>query len=52
LRKDLEAGAVIPILDEYVTEGAPVSVYYPVNRHLPAKVKAFIDFLIEITQET
>jgi len=51
LRKDLEAGVIIPILDEYVTEGAPVSVYYPVNRHLPAKVKAFIDFLIDITQE-
>lgn len=51
LRKDLEAGAVIPILQEYATEGAPVSVYYPLNRHLPAKVEAFVDFLVDITKE-
>jgi DNA-binding transcriptional LysR family regulator len=51
LRKDLEARTIVPILEEYATEGAPVSVYYPLNRHLPAKVRAFIDFLVDITHE-
>ena len=49
-RKDLEAGAVVPILDDYAKLGSPVWVIYPANRHLPAKVRAFIDFLVEITK--
>jgi DNA-binding transcriptional LysR family regulator len=50
LRKDLEIGAVKPVLSAYTPEGAPISVLYPANRFLPAKVRAFIDFLIEITK--
>jgi DNA-binding transcriptional LysR family regulator len=49
-RKDLEAGAVVPVLPEYALEGMPVSVLYPGQRHLPAKVRAFIDFLVAITR--
>ena len=30
--------------------GAPVSVLYPPQRHLPAKLRAFIDFLAQITK--
>jgi len=50
LRKDLEAGAVKPVLSAFAPEGAPISVLYPANRFLPAKVRVFIDFLIEITK--
>jgi DNA-binding transcriptional LysR family regulator len=50
LRKDLEIGAVKPVLSAYAPEGAPISVLYPANRFLPAKVRVFIDFLIEITK--
>jgi DNA-binding transcriptional LysR family regulator len=50
LRKDLEAGSVKPILSAYTPDGAPISVLYPANRFLPAKVRVFIDFLIEITK--
>ena len=49
-RKDLEVGTVVPVLEEFDREGMPVSVIYPANRHLPAKVRAFIDFLVEITK--
>ena len=50
LRKDLEIGAVKPLLSAYAPEGAPISVLYPANRFLPAKVRVFIDFLIDITK--
>jgi DNA-binding transcriptional LysR family regulator len=50
LRKDLEIGTVKPLLPAYAPEGAPISVLYPANRFLPAKVRVFIDFLIDITK--
>jgi DNA-binding transcriptional LysR family regulator len=48
-RKDLEAGLVETVLDEYVVEGVPVSVLYPAKRHMARKLVAVIEFLIEIT---
>jgi DNA-binding transcriptional LysR family regulator len=50
IRKDLEAGAVVPILTAYERPGRPVSVLYPANRHLPTKVRVFVDYLVEITR--
>lgn len=50
VRKDLESGAVVPILQEYADSGVPVSILYSANRHVPHKVRAFLDFLIEITR--
>jgi DNA-binding transcriptional LysR family regulator len=49
-RKDLERGDVRAILQPWEGEGAPVSVLYPPQRHLPAKLRAFIDFLVQITR--
>jgi DNA-binding transcriptional LysR family regulator len=50
VRKDLERGAVESILPDYALEGMPISILYPAQRHLPAKVRAFIDFLVAITR--
>lgn len=49
-RKDLARGEVRAILRDYEIEGAPVTVLYPPQRHLPAKLRAFIDFLAMITK--
>ena len=49
-RKDLERGDLREILRDRQVEGAPVSVLYPPQRHLPAKLRAFIDFLVLITR--
>ena len=49
-RKDLERGDVRQVLTEYQVDGAPVSVLYPQQRHMPAKLRAFIDFLVQITR--
>jgi DNA-binding transcriptional LysR family regulator len=50
VREDLQRGAVLSILQDYALEGAPISVLYPAQRHLPAKVRAFIDFMVSITR--
>ncbi|WP_218132088.1 LysR family transcriptional regulator [Roseicitreum antarcticum] len=49
-RKDLEAGRVVPVLQAYAAPGMPISILYSANRHTPRKVRAFIDFLIEISK--
>ena len=49
-RKDLERGDVEEVLQDCAAEGSPVSVLYPPQRHLPAKLRAFIDFLVQITR--
>lgn len=49
-RKDLESGALLPVLEDYADEGMPISILYSANRHVPRKVRAFLDFLIEVTK--
>ena len=48
VRRDLESGSLVPLLPGY-TFGADVAIYavYPHRRYLPAKTRAFIDFLAE-----
>ncbi len=50
VRKDLESGALKSLLTDWIPDGNPVSVLYPQQRHLPAKLRAFLDFLVEITR--
>jgi DNA-binding transcriptional LysR family regulator len=48
VRKQLEEGSLVPLLPGY-DFGTDVGIYavYPHRRHLPAKTRAFIDFLAE-----
>jgi DNA-binding transcriptional LysR family regulator len=48
-RKDLEAGSVVSVLEDYAIDGVPVSVLYPAKRHMARKLAAVIEFLIEVT---
>jgi DNA-binding transcriptional LysR family regulator len=47
-RKDLERGLVVPVLARYDNEGPPISLFYPANPYMPARVRCFIDFLVEV----
>lgn len=47
-RKDLEAGAVVSVLEDYAVDGVPVSVIYPAKRHMARKLTAVIEFLSDI----
>jgi DNA-binding transcriptional LysR family regulator len=47
IRDELEAGALVPVLDGYV--GTPIAchVVWPPTQHVPPKLRAFIDYLVE-----
>lgn len=44
---ELEAGRLVRLLPELVSEETPVFAVYPDKRYLPARVRAFLDFLSE-----
>ena len=46
--RHIAAGTLESILDEYVQEDVPIYAVYPSGKHLSPKVRAFLDFLIEI----
>jgi DNA-binding transcriptional LysR family regulator len=50
VQHDLARGTLKPLLKEYAVEGRPISVVYPPTRHVPRKLRAMIDFLVEITR--
>lgn len=43
----LAAGTLVPILTDYRLPGRDLHAVYPHNRHLSAKVRVFVDFLVE-----
>ena len=49
-RHDLDGGALVPVLEAYETQADPISIVFPPGRSLPARVRAVIDFLVEITR--
>ena len=44
----LRAGALEPVLTDWPDETFPLYVYYPSRNHVPAKVRAFIDFVVSM----
>ncbi len=42
---ELRSGTLVPVLEAFEPEPLPVHAVYPHGRHLPAKVRAFLDFL-------
>ncbi len=48
---ELEKGSLVQVLADYKTLEMPVSIIYPyINKTMPKKIKLFIDFLFENTQ--
>lgn len=46
----LESGALVQLLPEWTQSTLPIYVVYPPNRHLSAKVRAFVDWAAELFQ--
>jgi len=44
---DLKSGRLVPVLPGYAPADAAIRAMYPHSRHLSAKVRIFIDFLID-----
>ncbi|WP_366656785.1 LysR family transcriptional regulator [Fodinicurvata sp. EGI_FJ10296] len=43
----LASGALVPIMTNYAPRPLTINAVYPHNRHLSAKVRAFVDFMVE-----
>jgi DNA-binding transcriptional LysR family regulator len=46
LHDALESGRLVTVLDDYLLPPLTLRALYPPNRHLSAKVRAFVDFLV------
>ena len=50
-KDELASGQLVPVLERYEAEAEPISILFPAHRHVPAKVRAVADFLLEITRQ-
>lgn len=44
---DVRAGRLVPLLQEFIPPPVPIYALYPSRKHLSAKVRRFVEFLIE-----
>ena len=44
---EIASGRLVPILPDWSLPSVPIHAAYPSRRHLSAKVRAFVDFLVE-----
>lgn len=44
--EQIKSGALVPVLEDFEPQGRGIYAVYPHNRHLSAKVRAFVDFLV------
>jgi DNA-binding transcriptional LysR family regulator len=45
--QEIEAGRLVPLLEDWPTRSAAIFLYYPSRRQVPAPLQAFIEFLRE-----
>ena len=44
---DVRAGRLVPLLQDFIPSPVPIYAVYPSRKHLTAKVRLFVDFLVE-----
>jgi DNA-binding transcriptional LysR family regulator len=44
---EVRAGRLVPLLQEFMPPPVPIYAVYPSRKHLSAKVRSFVDFLVE-----
>ncbi|MDQ6433700.1 LysR family transcriptional regulator [Mesorhizobium sp. LHD-90] len=44
---DIASGKLVPIFDDRIPRGGGIFAVYPHRRYLPAKVRVFVDFLVQ-----
>lgn len=44
---EVRAGRLVPLLQDFVPAATPIYAVYPSRKHLSAKVRLFVDFLVE-----
>ncbi|MEO9899302.1 LysR family transcriptional regulator [Nisaea sp.] len=48
----VKSGKLVTLLEDYVREDVPIYAVYPSGRHLSPKVRAFVDFLVDLYNPT
>lgn len=51
VEEDLARGALKEVLRDHGGRSRPFSILYPASRHMPLRVRAFIDYLVEQTAD-
>jgi len=44
---EIRAGRLVPLLQDFMPLPLPIYAVYPSRKHLSAKVRVFVDFLLE-----
>jgi DNA-binding transcriptional LysR family regulator len=44
---EIRAGRLVPLLQDFAPPPLPIYAVYPSRKHLSAKVRRFVDFLVE-----
>ncbi|MGY2437909.1 LysR substrate-binding domain-containing protein [Escherichia coli] len=47
IHDDIVAGRLVPILSDWSLPRLEINLVYPSRRHLPAKTRVFIDFIVK-----
>lgn len=50
IRKEIAGGALVSILDKWVTETDQFNVLWPASRQITPKLRAFVDFMAKHLQ--
>jgi DNA-binding transcriptional LysR family regulator len=45
--RHLQSGALVRVLPEWYTEAGVISLYFAAKKLMPAKTRAFVDFIVE-----
>lgn len=49
-QSSIDEGRLVPLLTGWSADPIPISIAYPTNRHLSARVRVFVDWMVEIFQ--
>ena len=48
VQSHLDSGRLVPLLPDWSAEPVPISIVYAPNRHLSARVRVFVDWMVEV----
>jgi DNA-binding transcriptional LysR family regulator len=51
VKEDLERGTLVELLQPFAGRSRPFSLIYPGNRHMPLRVRVFIDYVLSMLKE-
>jgi DNA-binding transcriptional LysR family regulator len=52
VEEDLQRGTLVEVLQKFAGRSRPFSVIYPATRHMPLRVRVFIDFLSQAVERS